>query len=221
MSTKHYRGPQLPMAGEDILDSLDTMMDTSIVATPADSVAGARVILETAANAGATITPANPMIFLIGGLNQYIADGTKNSSGVWRLSPVNEIEYSEVALTGQPEIVRTGAGSYNRLITDTLATRPYDRVAIGWGVATGDVTAGRFNMVVRMQSTQDGQLARWDSADGMNTVATMNLAKIPAGVNPDINLSTMSAGTGTNRVQLSSANNATKLIVLAFPITMA
>lgn len=219
MSHKHYRGPQIPDADDPILESLDAMMSTALISTVASSVASARAMVESAVNDGKEVSTANPMKFLIG-QNEYVSDGTQ-ANGKYYLRPVNEVEYSEVAYTTDQTITRVGQGLYNRLVTADLPTRPYDRVAIGWGVATGDVTAGRFNMVVRMNGTKDGQIARWDSADNANTVSTFNLAKIPAGTDPDINLSTMSAGTGTNTVNMSGSSNSTKLVVLAFPISMA
>ena len=219
MSHKHYRGPSIPDADDPILESLDAMMSTALISTVASSVASARAIVESAVNDGKEVSTANPMKFLIG-QNEYVSDGAQ-ASGKYRLAPVNEVEFSEVAYKTDQTITRVGPGLYNRLVTADLPTRPYDRVAIGWGVGTGDVKTGRFNLVVRMQGIKDGQIARWDSADNMNTVSTMNLAKIPAGTDPDINLSTLSAGTETNTVDMASANNATKLVVLAFPITMA
>ena len=220
MSHKHYRGPSIPDVGDEpILESIAAMMDTAVVSTPALSPDTAALAIATAVAAGADVSSANPMKFLIG-QNEYVADGTQ-TDGKYYLRPVNEVEYSEVAYTTDQTITRVGQGLYNRLVTAKLGVRDYDRVAIGWGVATGDVTAGRFNMVVRMNGTKDGQLARWDTADNANTVTTFNLAKIAAGNAPDINLSTMSAGTGTNTVNMAGSTNSTKLVVLAFPISMA
>lgn len=219
MSHKNYRGPQIPDVNDPILESLDTMMSTALISTVASSIASARAMVESAVNDGAEVSTANPMKFLIG-QNEYITDGSQ-SGGKIKLAPVNEIEYSEVALTADVEVTRNGTGLYNRLITADLPARPYDRVAIGWGMGTGNVSSGRFNLTVRMNGTKDGQLARWDSSDDANTVATLNLRKITAGTDPDINLSTMSAGTGTNQMNLAKADNMTKLIVIAFPITMA
>ena len=220
MSHKHYRGPSIPDVGDEpILESIEAMMDTAVVSTPAASIDTAALAIATAVAAGADVSSANPMKFLIG-QNEYVADGTQ-SGGKYRLAPVNEIEYSEVALTADVEVSRNGTGLYNRLITADLPARPYDRVAIGWGMGAGNVSSGRFNLAVRMNGTKDGQLARWDSSDDANTVATLNLRKITAGTDPDINLSTMSAGTGFNKITLAKADNMTKLIVIAFPITMA
>ena len=223
MPTTHWKGPTIPAAGDDLLSAWPTMLDTAVIGTPVDSIAAARVLLATAEASGHAPTPANLAMFLVGsGARRvaYISDGTK-SDGVYMMSPLSEIEYTETAYTTGQTITRSGAGLYNRLVTSPLAARPYDRVAIAWGVGTGDVTAGRFNLVARMQGTKDGQLARWDSADAQSSVATMNLARIAAGVDPDINLSTMSAGTGTNTVQMAGSANSTRLIVLAWPITMA
>lgn len=220
MSHKHYRGPSIPDVGDEpILESIEAMMDTAVVSTPAASIDTAALAIATAVAAGADVSSANPMKFLIG-QNEYVANGEK-IDGKYYLRPVNEVEFSEVALTADVEVARNGTGLYNRLVTASLNVRDYDRVAFAWGVGTGNVTSGRFNLTVRMNGTKDGQLARWDTADDVNTVTTINLARIPAGTDPDINLSTMSAGAGFNQMNLAKADNMTKLVVLAFPITMA
>ena len=223
MTSTTWRGVPLMEPGDGILTGLAILANNLNVGIPVGSPAAARTLLTQAEADGTAPTASNPALFMIGeGVKRvlYTSDGSKES-GVWVLAPINEVEYTETAYTTGGEITRAGTGLYNRLITSPLAAQNYDRVAIAWGTGTGDVTAGRFNLVARMQGTQDGQLARWDSEDAQNTVATMNLAKISAGVDPDINLSTLSAGTGTNTVQMASSSNSTKLIVLAFPITMA
>jgi len=223
MTDTTWRGVPLMGPGDGILTGLAVLASNLNVGIPVASIAAARTLLTQADVDGVAPTTSNPALFMIGeGVKRvlYTSDGSKES-GVWILAPINEVEYTETAYTAGQNITRSGAGLYNRLVTSPLAARPYDRVAIAWGTGTGDVTAGRFNLVARMQGTQDGQLARWDSADAQATVSTMNLARLAAGVDPDINLSIMSAGTGTNTVQMASSANSTKLIVLAFPITMA
>jgi hypothetical protein len=223
MSDTTWRGVPLLESGDGILEGLALLANNLNVGIPVDSVAAARTLLTQAEVDGVAPTSSNPAMFLVGeGVKRilYISDGAK-SSDVWVLSPINEVEYSEVAYTAGDLISHSGYGTYTRLITANLPTRAYDRVAIGWGTATGDVGAGKFNVVVRMNGIYDGQLARWDSADAQSSVSTLNLRKIHAGVDPDINLSVMSAGTGTNTVQMATSENSTKLIVLAFPITMA
>lgn len=216
MGTTSYRGVVLPGPGDDLLGGFAEAFASAGVVTVAASVAAARLALTSAQSAGATITPARPVYFNIGGI-LYLADGAKQA-GVWVLRPVNEVELVEQTkqigstFTVQPE-------TFTPIITSSLQVRPYDRVIQAFGMLWGDVT-GRVNLDVRIGD--DHVLAQF--ATGQNaTQSATNTARIPAGQAPDIVLGLhgglVSEGAGS--VYLSRADKWNRLVVRADPITMA
>lgn len=216
MGTPHYRGPVIPAPGEDILETLATMMDTAGIITPATSIPTARSLLTQAAAGGATITTARPMYFDIGGI-VYRADGSKTSE-VWALAPVNQAETIVETYIGSGSITRT-PGSQHALIESSLPVRPYDRSVMVTGMANAGVS-GTVGLCVLIRNTA-GATSRWQSGAGQETATAVNAGIIPAGVDPQIILALSFGGSSNSTVTVSSSADANRLIVQAQPVTMA
>lgn len=223
MSTKHWRGPVIPEAGDDLLAAWDTMLDTSGVVMVASSIASARAMMSTAETAGTTINSTYPAYFDIGGI-LYKADGSKGSDGDWRLRPVNETSTAENSYGGGRVITK---GPYSRtvLITSSLSAVPYDRKVFATGMLSGIVSVGGYSVGVSIRGTdwQDARLTNTFKTNGsdMSSATAINLGTVPAGEDPQVQMSVISGGGDTNRVDISDAASACKLVVMAFPITMA
>ncbi len=212
MSTQHRRGPEIPDIGDDLMEAFPRLLDTAGIITHASSVASARVALTQWEEAGASPTPDHPAYFDIGGVF-YKADGTKNDA-VWILKPWNEKEYVEQ--TGAAGVtVTVGNGQFKGILKSTLPIRPYDRMitaqGLVWGVVTGEVG-------VDMRIGDDHVAASfWQ---GGNSASSINTARIPAGVAPDIEVGALGFGNGGS-IRVSVEDRWVRLIVTAEPITMA
>ena len=217
MPTQHWKGPTIPMVGDDddLLDAWPTAFDTAGIITGAASIAAARVMLTTAEAAGHPITTATPVYFDIGGII-YKADGTKNAS-VWVLKPANEVEHAEdFGTTGGSHTL--AAGAKKQTIASTLPARPYDRMVMVTSAIYGGVTAGGIDVWAQINSNfQYARLPGGESSSG----TAINIGLIPAGTAPGIYAGIMGAAGSGGTVSLSSSTAWNTLAVLAFPISMA
>lgn len=212
MSTQHRKGVVIPSAGDDLLDAWADAVDTAGVITQASSVVAVRAALTKWETAGAAPTPAHPAYFDVNGIF-YKADGTKNDT-TWVLTPWNETEFVEQAI-GSGATVSVGNGEFKGILKSTLPIRPYDRMVTAqglvWGVVTGEVG-------VDMRIGDDHVAASfWQ---GGNSASSINTARIPAGVAPDIEVGALGFGNGGS-IRVSAENRWVRLIVTAEPVTMA
>lgn len=220
MPTQHWKGPVIPAGNDDLLTGWSKAFDTAGVIVQADSVDAARAEL-TRVETELQLTPTNtnPVYFDIGGVF-YRADGSKSSTtGRWIVSPFNEIESFEGSYSAGEKITR-GPSQQNALITCDIPARPYDRMFDAWGIAVGDCTVGSYNLCLLIMNG-DGQLGRWDDKDGTASVGTVNKRRVPKNTDPQVILAVRSGTASTNTIQLNNNAAANKLVVNAYPVTMA
>ena len=217
---KSWRGVPVIEGDDPIVESLGKLSESLAVGTPVASVAAARVLLAAAENQGSPPTPDAPAIFLMGqGPRRvvYVADGSKTSSGTWILGVVNETEMQIDTCRGA--VIARQPGSQHALITSSLPSRAYDRGVTVVGLVNASVQ-GVAGARILIGNTA-GVTARWTTNSGAESVSTINAGIIPAGTDPQIILALTFGGTTDSTVTISDAIDANRLVVQAFPITMA
>lgn len=218
MPTQHWKGAVIPAVGDDLVASWPTFVDTSGISIPASDLASARVLAESAIAAGATISSATPASFLIGGSGQpkrrYTMDGTR-TSGVLNLLKDDMVEGVEDSYAGGT--ITKGTGTNHALITSKLPAQPYPRICLALGMVNAGVT-GTIGLKTLILN-RDGQTSRWETGGGQQSQVSMNMGIIPAGTDPQIILALTFGGTGNSTATISSAADANRLTVFAWPIS--
>ena len=217
MSSKHWKGATTPGPADDLLGGFTRFADTAGILTPATSVAAARGVLDKAITAGASVTTAAPAYFDING-NIYRADGTISGGGNYILRPINEIERMEDAWSDAITYADS-PGKEQTLVTSRLPARPYDRMILAFGQAAGACLDGWYALVVKIRG-RDGQIARWDASDHVETQTVVNVYYVPAGADPQVTMRVRAGTASTNRINFPANASANTLTVLAFPISM-
>ena len=215
MGRKHYRGIQLPEAGDSILDSLAGAADTAGVVTVAASVAEARVILTQATANGSVVSPGRPVYFDILGV-VYRADGTKRNN-VWQLAPINMQERVRANRGENSGVKRTLAqGQEINVITTTLDARPYDRAislqALVYGSMTGTVW-------MRVYPPGEPYVSARFSTDDVQSNFVPARGRIAAGTSPEIRVTAV-GGYGGGTITFGNGSDNTLLFIDAFPDVM-
>ena len=209
----NWKGIPIPEAGDSLLESYAAGFNKAGVIQRVDSIAAARTALASAEAKGLTPSEAAPAYFDIGSL-LYRSVGVKNASGAFTLQAMNEVQANE-QMTTTAGTITMSAGSQRMIITSTLPVAPYPRAVFAWGMASATVKGicGLRLLILN----RDGQTARWEDNSAMESRAVFNMGVIPAGVNPDIILAMSFGGTGNSTITFSSAADANRLMVLAFP----
>lgn len=209
----NWKGIPLPEAGDSLLESYAAGFNKAGVIQRVDSIAAARTALASAEAQGLTPSEAAPAYFDIGSL-LYRSVGVKNVSGAFTLQAMNEVQANEQSTRTAGTITRP-AGSQRMIITSTLPVAPYPRAVFAWGMAAATVRGicGLRLLIL----DRDGQTARWEDNSAMESRAVFNMGVIPAGVDPNIILAMSFGGTGPSTITFSSAADANRLMVLAFP----
>lgn len=221
MTTQHWKGPIIPSVGDDLLDAWPDAFDTAGIYIPCASVAAARTILAAAIAAGHAITPAAPAMFLVGSGAQrvaYVADGTKNTAGVYVLSPINEPQRVRAGRTQDAGVTRTlAAGASLNVITTNLGAVPYDRAITIEALCFGTVTG---NIWLRAYPPGEAYVSARFSAGDSQSQPLPARGKILAGQDPDIKLDVI-GGAGGGSITFGASGDNTVMFIDAFPITMA
>lgn len=218
MSTQHWKGTVIPSEGDDILASWPEFVDTAGVSIRASDIASARAMAESAISDGHTIDATHLASFLIGGTGQprrrYTMDGTR-TSGVLNLLKDDMVEGVENSYAGGT--ITKGTGTQHALITSSLPVQPYPRIALALGMVNAGVT-GTIGLKTLILN-RDGQTSRWETGGGQQSQVSMNMGIIPAGTDPQIILALAFGGTGNSTATISSAADANRLTVFAWPIS--
>ena len=218
MTHTNTRGVVVPDSGDDILSSLEASLNALGVIIPAASVASARSMLASAEAAGTLPTAAHPAYFDVGSKPvMYRATGSKGTNGVYALDIVNEPWSKEYTVGGST--TTKAAGSQSTLITADIPTAPYDRTILAWGMANG--STNNVNGLKILMRNRDGNTWRWEAGASQQSAVVFNLDICPAGVDPQVILAATWGGTGNSTLTISSATDANRLMVLAFPRSMA
>nr|DAO70033.1 MAG TPA: hypothetical protein [Bacteriophage sp.] len=218
MGAVNKRGVWVPGAGDDLLQSWQTMASQLGVYMPVASTAAASAALTQAEAAGMGATVSNPILFLIGTTPDkmvYVADGSK-TNGKWNLTPINETEVDESTYTGTWSN-SIASGTTSVMMTSQLGAAPYDRVITATANAWGNVT-GAVDFFLRVQG-KDIAYSRWTPGTESTAMVT-NSAVIAANTDPDIRAGIRGGG-GGGTVTLSKQAAWNQLVVVAFPISMA
>lgn len=216
MAHNTWNGVPVPDAGDGILSSLEAAFSAAGVIQPAASVAAARTALTAAETAGTTPTSAHPAFLDVGGVI-YRSTGQKTAAGVWSIAPINEPESVEQSYAGGT--ISRAANSQHALITSTLPVRPYDRTILAWGMVNAAVS-GTVGLRLLMRN-REGNTARWEQNESQSTQSVFNMDICPAGVDPQVILALSFGGTSASTARISTAADANRLMVIAFPRTMA
>ena len=219
MGAKNARGVWVPAVGDGLLEGWATAASQLGVYVPVASVSAARAFLDQAQTAGMPATTSNPVLFLVGSGAQkiaYVADGTKQSSK-WVLAPINEVEVDERTYT-LGVTASVGSGVYSNMATTSLAARPYDRVMVATANAYGSVS-GNVDLCLQDGGT-DISLARWSAGDAQSATVT-NSGIIPANTAPTVKVGVRGGSTSGGTARLSADARLNRLVVVAYPITMA
>ena len=216
MSTTHQKGVTIPTSGDDLLDAWSTAMDTAGIIQPTSSISAMRAALTAMEVAGTLPTAGHPAYFDMNGM-VYRSTGTKGTDNVYDLVPINMIEGHEEAGAGLT-VTRT-AGSQHEFIKSKLPVRPYRRMVMAFGMANASVT-GTVGLRVLINN-REGLTARWENNASQQTQFAMNMGFVEANTDPKVILAASFGGTGNSTVAFSSAADANRLDVLAFPVTMA
>lgn len=214
--TQHWKGPDLPNPGDNILPAWAAFAQTAGIIVKASDVAAARLILDKAEADSVAPTADNPAYFAIG-KNLYRSDGIKNDSSVWTLEAINETECVQQTYVGTGGITKA-AGESMSIITSSLPTRNYDRLVVAFGLANASTTNVNGLRITINGAT--GNTARWEKDSSNESTMVVNTAVIKAGVTPSILLEATWGGTGNSTVKFSTAADANRLISMAWPISM-
>ena len=222
MTKNHWKGAAVPEAGDPLIPAFSAFADTIGVIQPTASIAAMRAAIESAAVAGNSPTATHPAFFDLNGII-YRATGERSSTGTLRVAPVNEVEHfvGEYTRVGETEITRPPGGQFG-MIEANLPVRPYDRLVLAWGMANARVNGVMALAVLIMN--QGGIAARWENNASNQTSSTFNMGLVPAGKDPRVILALQAGsypGLAASTAYLSSASNAHRLAVAAFPVAMS
>lgn len=121
MGKKNYRKITVPEFGEDLLESIEAMADSTISITTCASVDEANLIADTAIKDGKVVNALNPMVFWINASNLYVHNGQRirpaNMKGFWRTTYRGAGNWYNLAKDAYLQIGATSA----------CPARPYDR----------------------------------------------------------------------------------------------
>lgn len=216
------RGTQVPLPGDPLPESIDTMAQTTVSFRVVPNVETARSILKQAEDELQPASAENPGLFLIGsGVDTvaYVADGSRGSSGRYRLNCINEPS----AVEDQPSIggIHTVSnGSRKKIITSTLPVKPYDRLVQVEGTLWGKVV-GRVNVQIEIAGKR-GALAQFEIKDD-SSIHVSDVGRVPANTAPDIGLYIVGglASEGQGQITLSVSSGWNYLSAVGHPISMA
>ena len=223
MGAINARGVWVPSTGDGLLEAWATMASRLGTWMQVASTAAARAALNAAEAAGMGATTNNPIMFLVGsGVEKvaYMADGSK-TSGKWNLAPLNRTGFAEdtasvTSVTGLAQF------QMKQIIKSSLTAAPYDRVVLAMGQSYGRVTSGIVNLGLRIGSASDQPEARFLGGDASASAAVTNSGLVPANTAPNIILGAVGDKPGaTSSVNVGSVDKHSRLVVIAFPISMA
>lgn len=217
MTTKTPKGSSVPQAGDPLLDAWATY-DASIgIIMEFASIAAYRTALAAAEVAGAPATSSQPWYGSING-NVYRATGSKGSDNVYDLLPINMVEgHDDVANVGLK--VTRPAGSQHEIVRSNLPVRPYRRMVLVIGMCNASVsgTVGLRTLI----NNREGNTSRWEKDAPAQTQVSINIGFVEAGADPQIIMAASFGGTTNSTLTVSSAADAVRLCVLAFPVSMS
>lgn len=218
MTTKTPKGSSVPQAGDGLLDAW-TNYDASVgIISQFASIAAMRTGLAAAEAAGTPATANHPWYMDNGSGIIYRATGGKGNDNVYDLVPINVVEgHDDVANVGLK--VTRPAGSQHEIVRSKLPVRPYRRMVLVIGMCNASVsgTVGLRTLI----SNKEGNTARWETNADAQTQMSVNIGFVEAGADPQVIMAASFGGTTNSTLTVSSAADAVRLCVLAFPVTMA
>lgn len=205
----------LPEAGDGLLEGFHEAFHTAGVVTPAESVDAARVLLNRGASEGIGATSGVPWFFNVASL-LYVADGSKNTSGQFSLTPVNEVE-TKLKTYNLGSKLTLKAAQFSGLGDVALPQRPYRRLvfaaANAWARTTGTVD-------LALSVNGDMNLSRFDPGAGDEQSQTVfNFGFIEANAVPNISWG-VRGGSAGGTAQMSADSKLSRCVVMAFPASM-
>lgn len=215
MGEQTYRQVTVPEAGEDLLESLRAMSESTISVTTCDSVAEADLIADAAIADGKTVNRRNPMVFWINGVNLYIHNGT-------RIRPANMTEYWNTTYTGKGEWFSLAAGNWLQIgPTSGCPARPYDRVVTAQANVNVNIGKGDDNVAgwAYLAIEINGQKSPYTALDEglVQGAGCYNLLHVPAGESPNVR---MMIGARGKTIQYMMDPSLSSLHVTASPSAM-
>lgn len=208
---KHVRGPLVPEVGDSILESLEGMVGSAGVFTPAASIPAAKLILRQAETEGNPATSVAPFLFNILG-SLWTSTGAKDEAGEHVLTPSMKLDWGQ-ALNERGGTLTLNNNQYAKLCDVDLPVRPYPRIVLLIGTLWGKNGSGKALDVEVWANGAKGRarLGQWDEQ-----VSAFSIGSIPAGVTPDASM--WARGTvGGSSVVLSAGDEWSKLIAIAIP----
>lgn len=218
MSTNTPKGSTVPQAGDPLLDAW-TNYDASVgIISQFASIAAMRTALAAAEAAGTPATPAHPWYMDDGSGNVYRANGGKGSNNVYGLTPLNMPEGHDDTDNVGLKVTRS-PGSQHQIVTSKLPVRPYRRMVFALGMCNASVS-GTVGLRVLINN-KEGNTARWETDAAAQTQMSANIGFVEAGADPQVIMAASFGGTKPSTLTVSSAADAVRLCVLAWPVTMA
>lgn len=186
MGKKNYRKITVPEFGEDLLESIEAMADSTISITTCASVAEANLIADTAIKDGKVVNALNPMVFWINASNLYVHNGQRirpaNMKGFWRNTKMGTGNWWNLEKDKWQQI-----GS-----TSPCPARPYDRCITAQANINANIGRGDDNqpgwayMAVEINGVR-GPFTRMDEGMVEGTSA-YDFRFVPAGEAPNVRM---------------------------------
>lgn len=218
MSTNTPKGSTVPQAGDPLLDAWKNYDASVGIISQFASIAAMRTALAAAEAAGTPATANHPWYMDNGSGIIYRATGGKGGNNVYDLMPINMVEgHDDVDSLGLT-VTRTPR-SQHQLVTSKLPVRPYRRMVLAIGMCNASVsgTVGLRTLI----NNREGNTARWETDADQQTQMSVNIGFVEAGADPQVIMAASFGGTTNSTLTVSSAADAVRLCVLAWPVTMA